>query len=63
MLRMNIGRYLVGTKELAKKNSDWWRSLEFKKGKLFDCMFIERDGDLKDTHLNTENAALNVDLF
>ena len=28
---------------------------------LFDC--IEREGDLKDTQRNTQNAALNVDLF
>ena len=30
------------------------------KGLSFDC--IEREGDLKDTQRNTQNAALNVDL-
>ena len=35
--------------------------IELKKGHLFDC--IKRDGDLIDTHRNTQNAALNVDLF
>ena len=40
---------------------DKWRSLNFEKGYLFDC--IEREEDLNDTHCNTQNAALNVDLF
>ena len=30
-------------------------------GYLFDC--IEREWDLKDTQINTQNSALNVDLF
>ena len=30
-------------------------------GWLFYC--IEREGNLKDTHCNTQNGALNVDLF
>ena len=39
---------------------DWWRSLNQEKGK-FEC--LEREGDLKDTQRNTQNAALNVNLF
>ena len=35
--------------------------IEFKKCELFDC--VEMEGDLKDTHRNTQNAALNVYLF
>ena len=35
---------------------DWW-----KKGSLIDC--IEWEEDLKDTRRNTQNAALNVDIF
>ena len=40
---------------------DWLRLLNLKKGQLFDC--IEREWDMKDTHRNTKNDALNVDLF
>ena len=40
---------------------DWWRSLNYEMGQLFDC--IEREGDSKDTQRYTSNAALNVDLF
>ena len=40
---------------------DWSRSLNLEKGYLFDC--IEREEDFKDTSRNTQNAALNVDLF
>ena len=42
-------------------NPDWWLSLNQQKRLLFDC--IEREGDLKNLHRNTQNAALNVDLF
>ena len=34
--------------------------IELKKGLLFDC--IEREGDLKDTHHNTQHAELKFDL-
>ena len=40
---------------------NWCRSLNYEKGLLFECM--EREGGLKDTHRNTQNAALNVDIF
>ena len=40
---------------------DWWSLFNFKKVQLFKC--IESKGDLKDTHRNTQNAALNVALF
>ena len=35
--------------------------IELSKGVLIYC--IEREGDLKETERNTQNAALNVDLF
>ena len=40
---------------------DWWILLKQEKVLLFDC--IEREGDLKDTQRNTQNATLNVDLL
>ena len=40
---------------------DWWRSLNQEKGKLFDCIY--REWELKDTQCNTQNVALNVDIF
>ena len=40
---------------------DWSRSLNYEKGLSFEC--IKREGSLKDTHRNTQNAALSVDLF
>ena len=36
------------------------RLVNQEKGSLFECR--EREGDLKDTHWNKQNAALNVDL-
>ena len=40
---------------------DWWRSLNKKKGSYLTAQ--KGGGDLKDTDRNTQNAALNVDLF
>ena len=56
---MNKGIRIPQLAKIATLFPDWWRILNLGKGLLFD--FIEREGDLKDEHRNTQNAALNVD--
>ena len=57
----NNGIRIPQLAKITTLSRDWWRSLNEQKVLLFDC--IEREGNLKDTHRYTKDAAINVDLF